>query len=213
VLWNGNAFAGAAAFRDFCLQLPATGSFASSSSSPPPGATQSAKWILTTPTLSPATVTAVYRDEVEVGAAAGGENLRLRLAGVEEDDVAPGFVVCSRRAPVPVVTAFDAQLQVLDLLEHKAVFTAGYKAVLHVHSVVEECEITALLAQVDVRTKAKKKAKFVKGGSVVIARVSVEKPAAAGAKINRPSGPVKHGSTVIAFIEDPDGYKIELIQR
>ena len=40
-----------------------------------------------------------------------------------------------------------------------------------------------------------------------------EKLAAAGAKIPRPPGPMKHGSTVIAFIEDPDGYKIELIQR
>ncbi|OAN43962.1 lactoylglutathione lyase [Paramagnetospirillum marisnigri] len=36
---------------------------------------------------------------------------------------------------------------------------------------------------------------------------------AAGAKLVRPPGPMKHGSTVIAFIEDPDGYKIELIQR
>ncbi|MBC7950339.1 MAG: lactoylglutathione lyase [Rhodospirillaceae bacterium] len=37
--------------------------------------------------------------------------------------------------------------------------------------------------------------------------------AANGAKITRPPGPMKHGSTVIAFVEDPDGYKIELIQR
>jgi len=36
---------------------------------------------------------------------------------------------------------------------------------------------------------------------------------AAGAKIPRPPGPMKHGSTVIAFVEDPDGYKIELIER
>lgn len=36
---------------------------------------------------------------------------------------------------------------------------------------------------------------------------------AAGAKITREPGPMKHGSTVIAFIEDPDGYKVELIQR
>jgi lactoylglutathione lyase len=34
-----------------------------------------------------------------------------------------------------------------------------------------------------------------------------------GVKITRPAGPVKFGTTVIAFIEDPDGYKIELIQR
>lgn len=36
---------------------------------------------------------------------------------------------------------------------------------------------------------------------------------AAGAKITREAGPVKHGTTVIAFVEDPDGYKVELVQR
>jgi lactoylglutathione lyase len=40
-----------------------------------------------------------------------------------------------------------------------------------------------------------------------------EKLRAAGTKITREPGPVKFGTTVIAFIEDPDGYKIELIQR
>jgi len=34
-----------------------------------------------------------------------------------------------------------------------------------------------------------------------------------GGKVTREAGPVKGGSTVIAFVEDPDGYKIELIQR
>ncbi|MFQ5939653.1 MAG: lactoylglutathione lyase [Alphaproteobacteria bacterium] len=34
-----------------------------------------------------------------------------------------------------------------------------------------------------------------------------------GVPIPRPPGPMKHGTTVIAFVEDPDGYKIELIER
>ena len=34
-----------------------------------------------------------------------------------------------------------------------------------------------------------------------------------GVKIPRPAGPMKHGGSVIAFVEDPDGYKIELIER
>jgi lactoylglutathione lyase len=34
-----------------------------------------------------------------------------------------------------------------------------------------------------------------------------------GGKVTRAPGPMKHGSTVIAFVEDPDGYKIELIQQ
>ena len=36
---------------------------------------------------------------------------------------------------------------------------------------------------------------------------------AAGGKVVREAGPMKHGRTVIAFVEDPDGYKIELIQH
>ena len=34
-----------------------------------------------------------------------------------------------------------------------------------------------------------------------------------GGRVTREAGPMKHGTTVIAFIEDPDGYKIELIER
>jgi lactoylglutathione lyase len=34
-----------------------------------------------------------------------------------------------------------------------------------------------------------------------------------GGRVTREAGPMKHGTTVIAFIEDPDGYKIEFIQR
>lgn len=36
---------------------------------------------------------------------------------------------------------------------------------------------------------------------------------ARGGKVVRDAGPMKHGRTIIAFVEDPDGYKIELIQR
>ena len=36
---------------------------------------------------------------------------------------------------------------------------------------------------------------------------------AAGGNVTREAGPVKGGATVIAFVQDPDGYKIELIQR
>lgn len=36
---------------------------------------------------------------------------------------------------------------------------------------------------------------------------------AKGGKVTREAGPMKHGTTVIAFVEDPDGYKIEFIER
>ena len=40
-----------------------------------------------------------------------------------------------------------------------------------------------------------------------------EEVKARGGKVVREAGPMQHGTTVIAFIEDPDGYKIELIQK
>ena len=40
-----------------------------------------------------------------------------------------------------------------------------------------------------------------------------ERVKAAGASVTREPGPVKGGTTVIAFVQDPDGYKIELIQQ
>jgi len=45
------------------------------------------------------------------------------------------------------------------------------------------------------------------------AYAACEKIRASGGNVTREAGPVKGGSTVIAFVTDPDGYKIELIQR
>jgi len=45
------------------------------------------------------------------------------------------------------------------------------------------------------------------------AKEACDRIRAAGGKVTRDAGPVKGGSTVIAFVEDPDGYKIELIER
>ena len=54
-------------------------------------------------------------------------------------------------------------------------------------------------------------------GHVAIEMPDVAKACAAvkaqGGKVTREAGPVKGGTTVIAFVEDPDGYKIEFIQR
>ncbi len=45
------------------------------------------------------------------------------------------------------------------------------------------------------------------------AYAACEQIRARGGKVVREAGPMKHGSTVIAFVEDPDGYKVELIQK
>ena len=47
--------------------------------------------------------------------------------------------------------------QILELLEHTPIFSAGYKCILHIHSVVEECECTEMRYELDPKTKSKKK--------------------------------------------------------
>ena len=130
--------------------------------------------LLVMPNKDQVKVVAVFIDENRVRRAGPGENLRIRLSGVEEEDILSGFVLSSVANPVPTVIEFVAQLQILELLDN-AIFTAGYKAVLHIHSVVEECEIVELLQQIDPKTKKpmKKKVLFVKNGAVVVCRVQV----------------------------------------
>jgi len=45
------------------------------------------------------------------------------------------------------------------------------------------------------------------------AKAACEQIKARGGKVVREAGPMKHGTTVIAFVEDPDGYRIELIEK
>jgi lactoylglutathione lyase len=49
--------------------------------------------------------------------------------------------------------------------------------------------------------------------SVDDAAQACDRVRARGGKVTREAGPMKHGTTVIAFVEDPDGYKIEFIQH
>jgi lactoylglutathione lyase len=45
------------------------------------------------------------------------------------------------------------------------------------------------------------------------AKAACDAVRAKGGKVTREAGPMKHGTTVIAFVEDPDGYKVEFIER
>ncbi|KAG6738645.1 hypothetical protein POTOM_058265 [Populus tomentosa] len=130
--------------------------------------------LLVMPNKTQVKVLSVFCDENKVRRAGPGENVRVKLSGIDDEDILSGFVLSSVARPIFAVTEFDAQLQILELLDN-AIFTAGYKAVLHIHSVVEECEIVQLLQQIDPKTRKpmKKKVLFVKNGAIVLCRVQV----------------------------------------
>lgn len=73
--------------------------------------------------------------ESEVDRAISGDNVRLRIRGVDDDDISPGFVLTGISSPIHAVKQFEAQLAIL---EHKSIICAGYSAVLHVHTLSEE---------------------------------------------------------------------------
>ncbi|GLT87602.1 hypothetical protein SLE2022_056800 [Rubroshorea leprosula] len=131
-------------------------------------------FLLVMPNKAQVKVLAIYCDEDKATHAGPGENLQVKSSGIEEKDILSGFVLCSVAKPIPTVTEFTAQLQILELLDN-AIFTAGYKAVLYIHSVVEDCEIVELLQQIDPKTKKPMKMKvlFVKNGTVVVCCIQV----------------------------------------
>ena len=92
--------------------------------------------LLLMPNKDAVEVTAIYNEmEIEVPQALCGDNVRVRLRGVEDEDISPGFVLTSPAKPIHAVRQFEAQLAIL---EHKSIICAGYSAVMHIHTLSEE---------------------------------------------------------------------------
>ncbi|XP_060068622.1 eukaryotic peptide chain release factor GTP-binding subunit ERF3A-like [Ylistrum balloti] len=117
-------------------------------------------------------VNQLYSDEIETELANPGENLKVKVQGVEEEDISPGFVLCPMESPCNTGKVFDAQIVIL---EHKSIICAGYSAVLHIHTCAEEVTLRALLCIIDKKTgdKTQVKPRFVKQDQVAIARIEV----------------------------------------
>jgi peptide chain release factor subunit 3 len=118
-------------------------------------------------------ISALYGEqEDEIPGATCGDQVRVRIRGVEEEDILPGYVLCSPKRPVNCVSTFEAQIVLLDI---KSIFTAGFNCVLHVHAAQEEVTISALLHKLEKGTgrKSKKAPGFATKGMSVIARLEV----------------------------------------
>jgi len=126
----------------------------------------------------PVEVQQIFLDENDsVRRALPGENIRILLKGIEEDNIHRGYVLSDRITPVPCVTKFECQLAIVELLPHTPIFSAGYKAVIHTHTAVEECTLIVLLSQLDKTGKVvKKKPGWVKAQQVCKAILEIAQP-------------------------------------
>ena len=121
-------------------------------------------------------VVAIFSEiDEEVPVAVSGDNVRVKLKGVELDEVQPGFVLTDPRDPVHVVRRFEAQLAIL---EHRNIICAGYSAVMHAHSLNEEVSLAALLHYYDKKTgkKSRRGPPFAKKGMKIIALIETTAP-------------------------------------
>lgn len=112
-------------------------------------------------------------DENEKNSCRAGENVKLKLSGVDEEEVLPGFIMCCSDTLCSYGRVFDAQVVIL---EHKSIICAGYKAILHIHNAVEEVTLVGLIATIDRKTgeKSKQRPRFIKQDTVAIARFRTE---------------------------------------
>lgn len=115
-------------------------------------------------------VLSLLSDDIETDDAMPGENLKLRLKGIEEEEILPGFILCNAENLCHTGRTFDAQIVII---EHKSIICPGYNAVLHIHTCIEEVQITALICLVDKKSgeKSKTRPRFVKQDQVCIARL------------------------------------------
>ncbi|KAG8282987.1 Eukaryotic peptide chain release factor GTP-binding subunit ERF3A [Homalodisca vitripennis] len=122
------------------------------------------------PNRTPVVVDQLWSDDEEVTSVGPGENIKVKLKGIEEEDVSPGFVLCDPSAPARTGRIFDAQVVIL---EHKSIICAGYSAVMHIHCVAEEVTVKALICLIDKKTgeKSKTRPRFVKQDQVAIMRI------------------------------------------
>jgi len=114
----------------------------------------------------------------EVDQCTAGEIVTVGLKDISTNDISQGFVLCSEDQELPVVSEFEAQLAVIDLLPTKPILSAGYSAVIHVHTCTEEMIIEDLLSTMNKKTRklSKRKPTFVRKGDIVTVRIKVERP-------------------------------------
>ncbi len=131
--------------------------------------------LISVPNLKTCTVTGIQLDDgTEVASAGSGENIVLRLKGIEEEELLTGFVLCPASAPGYRTKLIEAQMMVLELNESMPLLTAGFECMFHAHAITSEVKVKALVAEYNKKGKVKAEhPKFVKSGAIVVCKLEM----------------------------------------
>ncbi|CAF4889454.1 unnamed protein product [Rotaria sp. Silwood1] len=116
-------------------------------------------------------VTNIYYEDIETDSCVCGENVRLKLKNVEEEEISTGFILCdTEQEPCGVGRVFDAQQ--IAIIEHKSIICPGYSAVLHIYAAAVEVQLKKLITLIDRRTgeRTREHPRFIRQDQIAIAR-------------------------------------------
>lgn len=111
-----------------------------------------------------------------------GENVQIKLNVADEESVQRGNVLCHRDSMMPVTEIFEAEMDILDLLDYKPILSKGYTCIMHIHTYNDEIVIKDIVRTEEINDKGEKtvkqKPQFAKSQSKVICRITPKNPLA-----------------------------------
>jgi len=128
--------------------------------------------VILMPTRAEFKVDAVWANEDPVSAARPGENILVKLAGANTDDVRKGFVMCTQPA-CRSVDKIICQIYVSEMPENTRIMTAGFSAMFHAHTCEEECSILKIFETTNAKGQIVKGARFASVGMTCICMIQL----------------------------------------
>lgn len=119
----------------------------------------------------------IWIDDLEIKTASCGQNIRIKIKDIE-DDIKIGNLVSGKKNPCPIVKQFSASLIIIELLEHKPIFTLGYESIIHIHSSSENCTLFKIKSLIDKKNKQviKKNPHFARNSDIIECIISLDNP-------------------------------------
>lgn len=112
-----------------------------------------------------------------------GDNVQIKISNVEEDLLNKGDVLCPRDTGMPTSQLFEAELELLELLEYKPIFSRGYQCMIHIHTYADEISVKNLIWSKEKDPASgqevqKDQPKFTRSFSKALVRIATKVPIA-----------------------------------
>lgn len=126
-------------------------------------------------------VAEVLIDDEESDVAEAGDNVKLKLRNIEEEDISPGMVLCSPDNLCKIADLFLAKIQLVEL---RNIIAPGFNCIMHIHSAVVEVSFQELVGKMDKKTGKKMvdkqgrvvKPRCAKEREVIVAKLQLTSP-------------------------------------